>query len=133
MAKRNKKADWRTKIRHREKLHTEKISLPSIAMWSSRIGFLGLLGLFDRIHGYSNPEPCTGDCYAHDPGFIRRSDGVYFRFNTDTYIDIMKSTSSVSGPWEIVGNVLPNGSIVDLAADEGLWVHLLSPWGTPFI
>ncbi|KAJ4390076.1 hypothetical protein N0V93_007549 [Gnomoniopsis smithogilvyi] len=90
-------------------------------MRSFHLVVLALLGLLARIHGYSNPEPCTGECYAHDPGFIRRSDGVYFRFNTDTYIDIMKSTGSISGPWEIVGNVLPNGSIVDLAADEGLW------------
>lgn len=83
---------------------------------------VGALSLSAWASGYSNPEPCTGNCFAHDPGFIRRSsDGEYFRFNTDTYIDIMKS-SSVSGPWQVVGNVLPNGSIVDVAADEGLWV-----------
>lgn len=83
---------------------------------------IGLLTLLAGADGYSDPEPCSGNCYAHDPGFIRRSsDGVYFRFNTDTFIDIMKS-DSISGPWEIIGNVLPNGSVVDLANDEGLWV-----------
>lgn len=91
-------------------------------MWSFLPTFLGVLALSARTSGYADPEPCSGNCYAHDPGFIRRSsDGEYFRFNTDNYVDIMKS-SSVSGPWELVGNVLPNGSIIDLAADEGLWV-----------
>lgn len=91
-------------------------------MWSFLTTITGLLSLSAWASGYSNPERCTGNCFAHDPGFIRRSsDGEYFRFNTDTYIDIMKA-SSVSGPWTIVGNVLPNGSVIDLADNEGLWV-----------
>lgn len=91
-------------------------------MWSFLPTFIGVLALSARASGYANPERCSGNCYAHDPGFIRRSsDGEYFRFNTDNYVDIMKS-SSVSGPWQLVGNVLPNGSVIDLAADEGLWV-----------
>ncbi|CAN8102231.1 unnamed protein product [Discula destructiva] len=36
----------------------------------------------------------------------------------------MKSPS-VSGPWEIVGNVLPEGSIVDIADNEGLWAPMV--------
>lgn len=95
-------------------------------MWSFSRVILEALALGALVSGYSDPERCTGSCYAHDPGFIRRSsDGEYFRFNTDTYIDIMKS-SSISGPWTVVGNVLPNGSVIDLAADEGLWVSTLS-------
>lgn len=59
------------------------------------------------VRSYAEPERCLGECFAHDPGLIRRSsDGVYFRFNTDLYIDIMRS-DSLSGPWETVGNVLP--------------------------
>lgn len=93
-------------------------------MWSLFNPIIASLALTNWAYGYSNPEPCTGNCYAHDPGFIRRSsDGVYFRFNTDSLVDIMKA-DSITGPWEIVGNVLPNGSIVDLSNDEGLWVNL---------
>lgn len=74
------------------------------------------------VRSYAEPERCLGECFAHDPGLIRRSsDGVYFRFNTDTYIDIMKS-DSLSGPWETVGNVLPQGTIVDLPNVTALWV-----------
>lgn len=74
------------------------------------------------VHGYADPEPCTGDCFAHDPGLMQRSsDGVYFRFNTDTMIEIMKG-DSLSGPWESVGSVLPDGSSIDIAADQGYWV-----------
>lgn len=74
------------------------------------------------MRGYAEPERCTGECFAHDPGLIRRSsDGVYFRFNTDLYIDIMKS-DSLSGPWETIGNVLPEGTVVDLPDVTALWV-----------
>ncbi|KUI53700.1 Arabinan endo-1,5-alpha-L-arabinosidase A [Cytospora mali] len=84
-----------------------------------------LLALSISVNAYSNPEPCTGACYAQDPGLIQRSsDGVYFRFNTDTYVDIMKS-NSLSGPWEIIGNVLPNGSVIYESANEGLWAPMV--------
>lgn len=74
------------------------------------------------VRSYAEPERCLGECFAHDPGLIRRSsDGVYFRFNTDTYIDIMRS-DSLSGPWETVGNVLPQGTVVDLPDVTALWV-----------
>lgn len=74
------------------------------------------------VISYAEPERCLGECFAHDPGLIRRSsDGVYFRFNTDTYIDIMRS-DSLSGPWETVGNVLPEGTVVDLPDVTALWV-----------
>lgn len=74
------------------------------------------------MRAYADPERCTGECFAHDPGLIRRStDGVYFRFNTDLYIDIMRS-DSLSGPWETIGNVLPEGTSVDLPDVTALWV-----------
>lgn len=83
---------------------------------------VGLLALSTTIHAYSNPEPCTGSCWAHDPALIQReSDGLYFRFNTDTYIDI-KTSTSLSGPWTDAGSVLPSGSMVTLTGSTGLWV-----------
>lgn len=81
-----------------------------------------VLSLGAVVHGYAEPEPCSGDCYAHDPGLMQRSsDNMYFRFNTDSLVDIMKS-DSLSGPWELVGNVLPDGSSIDIADDQGYWV-----------
>ncbi|KAF3767082.1 family 43 glycoside hydrolase [Cryphonectria parasitica EP155] len=95
-------------------------------MWPIRTALLQLLALSATVFGYPNPEPCTGSCFAQDPALIQRaSDGVYFRFNTDTYIDIYKSTGDVSGPWENVGNVLPNGSIIDIVEGEGLWAPMV--------
>ncbi|KAL2280557.1 hypothetical protein FJTKL_12527 [Diaporthe vaccinii] len=77
------------------------------------------------VRGYADPERCLGSCFAHDPGLVRRSsDGVYFRFNTDTYIDIMRS-DSLSGPWETVGNVLPEGTVVDLPDVTALWAPMV--------
>lgn len=81
-----------------------------------------LLALAVGARGYADPERCSGTCFAHDPGLIQRSsDGVYFRFNTDTYIDIMKS-DSLSGPWETIGNVLPSGTVVNMTDVTALWV-----------
>lgn len=84
------------------------------------------------VRSYAEPERCLGECFAHDPGLIRRSsDGVYFRFNTDTYIDIMRS-DSLSGPWETVGNVLPQGTVVDLPDVTALWVGEYLAKSTPW-
>lgn len=74
------------------------------------------------VHGYADPEHCSGNCFAHDPALMQRSsDSVYFRFNTNANIEIMKA-DSLSGPWESVGSVLPDGSSIDIAEDQGYWV-----------
>lgn len=76
------------------------------------------------VAAYADPEVCSGSCWAHDPALIQRaSDGLYFRFNTDTYVDI-KTSSSLSGPWTDAGSVLPSGSIATLSGSTGLWVSL---------
>lgn len=86
------------------------------------LGF-GLFLFYTSIDAYSDPEPCTGSCWAHDPALIQRaSDGTYFRFNTDTYIDI-KTSDSLSGPWTDAGSVLPDGSEITLSGSTGLWVR----------
>lgn len=88
---------------------------------TSRLACVLALGVV--VNGYADPEPCSGDCYAHDPGLIQRSsDSMYFRFNTDSLVDIMKA-DSLSGPWEKAGNVLPDGSSIDIADDQGYWVR----------
>lgn len=73
------------------------------------------------VTAYADPELCSGSCWAHDPALIQRaSDGLYFRFNTDTYVDI-KTSTSLSGPWTDAGSVLPSGSIATEAGSTGLW------------
>lgn len=76
-----------------------------------------------HVAAYSDPEPCAGSCWAHDPALIQReSDGLYFRFSTDTYIDV-KTSTSLSGPWVDAGSVLPSGSSIVLPDSSGLWVR----------
>lgn len=92
-----------------------------------------LLGLVltavSLVLGYSNPGACSGHCWAHDPSVIQRaSDGLYFKFNTGSGIEIATS-SSLEGPWTLQGYVLPSGSSIDLDGNTDLWVgaqHLIS-------
>jgi arabinan endo-1,5-alpha-L-arabinosidase len=74
------------------------------------------------VSGYSNPGACSGHCWAHDPSVIQRaSDGLYFKFNTGSGIEIATS-SSLTGPWTLQGYVLPEGSSIDLTGNTDLWV-----------
>lgn len=86
---------------------------------------LGLLPLFTTtVAGYANPGSCSGACNVHDPGLIRRvSDGKYFRFSTGNKISYA-SSSSIKGPWTVVGSVLPDGSSIDIPGYNDLWVCL---------
>lgn len=52
-------------------------------------GFLALaLSALPGATAYADPGACSGDCWAHDPCLIKRSDGTYFRFNTGSEIGI---------------------------------------------
>lgn len=65
------------------------------------------------VSAYADPEPCTGECYARDPALIKRaSDGAWFKFATNTGIDIYKAPN-ITGPWTYEGLVLPSGSVID--------------------
>ncbi|KAL4758726.1 uncharacterized protein BDW70DRAFT_162256 [Aspergillus foveolatus] len=82
---------------------------------------LSLFLLSGSLAQYSNPGACSGDCWAHDPGFYQRvSDGRYYRFSTGGGIQIHAS-DNLEGPWEAVGEALPGGSIVDHAGSTNLW------------
>lgn len=74
-----------------------------------------------QVHGYANPGSCSGACNVHDPGLIQRDDGVYFRFSTGNKISYAQS-SSIEGPWTAVGSVVPDGSSIDKAGNDDLWV-----------
>lgn len=77
------------------------------------------------VHGYADPGSCSGSCNVHDPGLIRReSDGEYFRFSTGNEISYT-SASSIEGPWTAIGSVLPDGSSIDIAGYNDLWVRIL--------
>lgn len=89
---------------------------------------LALLFLFIALAcAYPNRGPCTGNCFAHDPGMIQRaSDGKYFRFSTGNGISIMTS-NSLRGPWEADGVVLPDGTKIHLDGVDNkkdLWVRI---------
>jgi arabinan endo-1,5-alpha-L-arabinosidase len=86
---------------------------------------LVLLPLFTpTVAGYANPGSCSGACNVHDPSLIRRiSDGTYFRFSTGNKISYA-SSSSIKGPWTVVGSVLPDGSSIDIAGYDDLWVRV---------
>ncbi|PKX88715.1 arabinan endo-1,5-alpha-L-arabinosidase [Aspergillus novofumigatus IBT 16806] len=72
-------------------------------------------------HGYANPGSCSGACNVHDPALIRRqSDGKYFRFSTGNKISYA-SSSSIQGPWTVLGSVLPSGSSINLDGNDDLW------------
>lgn len=77
-------------------------------------------------HGNANPGSCLGACNVHDPALIRReSDGKYFRFSTGNKISYA-SSSSIEGPWTVLGSVLPSGSSIDLPGNDDLWVSNFS-------
>jgi arabinan endo-1,5-alpha-L-arabinosidase len=75
------------------------------------------------IDAYANPLSCSGVCTnAHDPAIIRRDDGTYFRFSTGGKIAI-HSAPSIQGPWTYKGAVVPNGSKINKAGNNDLWVR----------
>jgi len=94
--------------------------------------FLSLIPLLAGalVDAYDDPGACSGACWSHDPSVVQRaSDGVYFRFDTGSGIQITKS-SSLSGPWVIQGYALPDGSSISVTGNTGtdLWapdVHLV--------
>ena len=82
-----------------------------------------LLSLFAQsVNAYADPGACSGACWAHDPSIIQRSsDGLYFKFNTGSGMEIATS-SSLSGPWTIKGSVLPGGTSITTAGQTSdMW------------
>ncbi|TVY82168.1 putative arabinan endo-1,5-alpha-L-arabinosidase A [Lachnellula suecica] len=80
------------------------------------------------VKGYADPGACSGACWAHDPSIIQRtSDGLYYKFNTGSGIEIATS-SSLSGPWTIKGYALPSGTSINGQAD--LWAPDVSKVGS---
>lgn len=76
-------------------------------------GYLtGLLALAWAVlpgaSAYPDPGSCSGDCWAHDPCMIKRSDGTYFRFNTGSEIGIWTASAiskASSTPAELVRKI----------------------------
>ncbi|KIX04382.1 uncharacterized protein Z518_05250 [Rhinocladiella mackenziei CBS 650.93] len=70
---------------------------------------------------WPEPEPCTGNCtFIHDPSIIKREDGTFFRFSTNGNIAIA-SAPSMTGPWEYLGAMLPEGSVIQVTENQEIW------------
>jgi arabinan endo-1,5-alpha-L-arabinosidase len=98
-------------------------------MFQPLYSFLPLALTFPPLaSSYSDPGPCTGACFAHDPTIIQHAnDSKYFKFNTGPGVEIATS-NSLSGPWILQGYVLPNGSSIDNPGKKDPWapdVHLV--------
>ncbi|KAL3471455.1 glycosyl hydrolase [Aspergillus californicus] len=87
-----------------------------------KLSFAYIVNLFlAAASPYPAPGPCTGDCWAHDPGLYQRnSDGKYFRFASGDGIHIHESDSLI-GPWKATGVALPHGSVIDHPGRTKLW------------
>ncbi|EGE77129.2 murein transglycosylase [Blastomyces dermatitidis ER-3] len=72
------------------------------------------------VKAVPHPEPCRGACNGRDPGFIRRADGRYFRFQSYNGISI-SSAPSMEGPWSAPRSMLPQGSSINLPGRRDLW------------
>jgi len=71
--------------------------------------------------GYALPGACSGICTnTHDPSIIVR-DGVYHRFSTGGRVAV-HTAPNITGPWTYKGPALPNGSIINMAGRQDLWV-----------
>lgn len=80
------------------------------------------------VSAYPNREPCTGDCWTHDPALAQRqSDGKYFRFATGDGVTIA-TADSLRGPWTAAGSALAQGSDINLngvnKTDIWVWQQL---------
>jgi hypothetical protein len=97
-------------------------------MWISKLLATVLPLLPALVLGYANPEPCSGDCFTHDPALIRRGDGTYFRFSSTDLIGIW-TAPDLSGPWTRAGSVLSGSSVINLPGNTDPWVRfLISPY-----
>lgn len=80
-----------------------------------------LLSIFHTAASWPDPEPCQGNCtFIHDPSLVRRSDGTWFRFSTNGNIAIATATA-LTGPWEYVGAMLPQGSKIHVVDGQQIW------------
>lgn len=82
---------------------------------------LGLCLVASFVPAYS-PGTCSGYVNTHDPALTKRtSDGSYFRFTTGGGISIARA-SSLGGKWTAAGEVLADGSKIDLTGNTDLCV-----------
>ncbi|EGG05115.1 family 43 glycoside hydrolase [Melampsora larici-populina 98AG31] len=87
--------------------------------------------LFNHIKAYSQPGPCEGSCFAHDPSLVQHPNGTWFRFNTGNGIGIWKA-SALQGPWNYVGDALEGGSTMKMQGSNYLWAPDVTLVGTTY-
>lgn len=98
-----------------------KMFLSQIIARRAAAFLLGFATVPSLVQAYPDPITCSGNCWAHDPSIVKRSDGTYFRFNTGSEIGI-STASALTGPWTYLGSALPSGSSIDLTGNTDLWV-----------
>lgn len=103
---------------------TTMLSLLCIAGFSLLTSLTATSPLQRRQNAYPQPEPCTGNCSAvHDPSVTKRAtDGKYFRLSTDGNVAIA-SAPSLNGPWQYEGPMLSDGTSMQVADGQLIWVH----------
>ena len=45
-----------------------------------------------------DPEPCTGECFIHDPALVQSSNGTYYLYGSGPGVTV-KTAPSLTGPW----------------------------------
>jgi len=72
---------------------------------------------------YPDPSPCTGNCsHIHDPSLFYE-DGTYWRFSTSGNIAVA-TAPSLKGPWTYKGPLLNEGTKIQVAPDQDIWVKI---------
>lgn len=70
---------------------------------------------------YPDPYPCYGNNSGiHDPSIIYE-DGTFWRFSTSGNIAVA-TASSLKGPWTYRGPLLPEGTKIQVADNQDIWV-----------
>ena len=73
---------------------------------------------------YPDPAPCYGNIsWIHDPSIIYE-DGTYWRFSTSGNIAVA-TAPSIKGPWTYRGALLPEGTKIQVAPNQDIWVKLI--------
>ena len=76
------------------------------------------------------PLPNQGNVHAHDPSIVF-SNGSYYLFMTGYHIGIQKS-SNLSGPWQSIGTVLSEPSVVHKPNNSRPWSPNVIEWDSKY-
>lgn len=64
-----------------------------------------------------DPEPCTGECFIHDPALIQSSNGTYYLYGSGPGVTV-KTAPSLTGPWTPPSRVFDTDDQLGVCATE---------------